>query len=110
MIEQHRVRSGHLAAAGATAVMMMMMMVLLPATDESVLLTAVIAGPELQVDSQVERDEGEQGDDPGDDELVPPRGERDVVLVLVQRGRPVVGDVAHGLQLEFEEAGDVYRA
>ena len=65
-----------------------------------------VGGPQFEVDPEVEDDEGGEGDDAGDDELVPPRAEGDVVLILVQLGRPIVGVVRLGVgaQLELEEA------
>ena len=65
-----------------------------------------VGGAQLQVNPEVEDDEGGEGDDAGDDELVPPRAEGDVVLVLVQLRRPVVGVIRLGVgaQLELEEA------
>ena len=49
-----------------------------------------VRGSEFQVDPGVEYDECGERNDPGHDQLVPPRAEGDVVLVLVQRRRPVV--------------------
>ena len=65
-------------------------------------------GSELEVDSRVEDDEGGEWDDARDEELVPPGAECDVVLVLVERCRPVVRPVgAVRLKVELEKLRDV---
>ena len=75
---------------------------LLPLLPSPVFLA--VGGAELEVYPEVEYDEGGEGDDAGDDELVPPRAEGDVVLVLVQPRRPVVGrPVRVRPQLELQE-------
>ena len=72
--------------------------------------------PDFAIDLQIEEDEGEEGHDARDDDVVPPPGEFHVLLVLKDLRHFVIDGVAAVVvvlaardQVVLEEAGKVLR-